>query len=627
MPQPAGQAGPGLANGRPGAPTLRQYQIDTSEAVLAAFLENGQNRLLVKKPTGTGKTVWFASLLQHPRMVAWLDTFPKNERKMLVIAHREELLFQAAEKIRTANPGLIVDIEQADLHANRYSDVVIASIQTLSAMNFRRMHRLLAKHRFRIVIVDEAHHAAAASYRTALVHLGFLPPADASESTEIEAADFDDVAVMTKALESWELTAPKDQLLIGVTATPNRSDAVGLGCVFQSIAYSYDLKQAIDDKWLVPITPWVVESKTSLDDVRTSHGDFNQKDLAEAVNQEIRNRLAVAGWREHADGLSTIAFTVDVAHAHALAAEFRAAGVPAEALSGETPKDDRRAMLRRFTEGTLEVICNCMVLTEGTDLPRTGCILHAKPTKSATLYEQMTGRGLRIHPGKTECVVIDVVDVARRHSLQTAPVLYGLPPGLVATGKDLKSLENDLEGFLALHPQFDLEAMLKSGRFTLEQLAAQASTFDIWKVQPLGAFGMGRALDWIRTSEEVFRLQYPWGEGTETLQVSKDLIGKWEISITLRPSGPSGFAGVRQRTLATNIETADAAAGIAEAFVLQERRQVMKLKDKDAPWRARPASDKQLALLRRLRVPHNPAGMTMGQASNLIDLAQARRAR
>lgn len=606
--------------------TLRPYQTASLEAIVAARID-GKNRLLVKKPTGTGKTVTFAAMLQWPGLKSWLETFPKNERKMLVIAHREELLTQARAKICAANPGLIVDIEQGDSRASRYSDVVIASIQTLQAMKFRRLERLMLHHKFRIVIVDEAHHAAAPSYRTALVHLGFLPPADASESTEIEAADFDDVLEMEKALKHWDARAPKDRLLVGVTATPNRSDAIGLGCVFQTIAYSYDLKQAIKDGWLVPPKPWVIESKVNLDNVRITAGEFNQKDLAEAVNLEVRNKLAVAGWREHADGLSTIAFTVDVAHAHALAEEFRAAGVPAEALSGETPKDDRRNMLKRFTEGTLEVICNCMVLTEGTDLPRTSCILHAKPTKSATLYEQMTGRGLRLYPGKSECVVIDVVDIARRHSLQTTAVLYGLPPGLRGNGKTLEQLERELEEFQAKYPAFDLEAALKGAGLTLEQLQAQASTFDIWTVPELGALGMGRALNWIRTAADIFRLQYPWGDGTETLQVSPDLLGKWEISCTLRAGSLEKGYTSRQRTIATGIEQADGAAAIAEAFVLQERRSVMKLKDKDAPWRTRPASPKQLQLLARLKVPHNPKVLTMGGASDLIDLAQARRAK
>jgi superfamily II DNA or RNA helicase len=143
------------------------------------------------------------------------------------------------------------------------------------------------------VVVDEAHHAAAASYRTALAHLGFLPLEVSSESGELEAPTHDDVAKMKASLAGWDARAPKDRLLIGVTATPNRSDAIGLECVFQTIAYSYGLKQAIEDGWLVPPVPWVIETKTSLDQVRTTAGEFNQKDLAEAVNTPERNALAL----------------------------------------------------------------------------------------------------------------------------------------------------------------------------------------------------------------------------------------------------------------------------------------------------------------------------------------------
>lgn len=617
---------PGASSGR-GAPSLRPYQIASLDAIVAAQAK-GNNRLLIKKPTGTGKTVTFAAMLQHPPLRAWLEQFPKGERKMLVIAHREELLDQAQDKISKANPGLIVSIEQGERHASRYSDVVIASIQTLQAMKFRRLKRLLTHHKFRIVIVDEAHHSAAPSYRTALVHLGFLPPAEASDVENIEAADFDDVVEMEKALQNWDARAPKDRLLVGVTATPNRSDAIGLGCVFQTIAYSYNLKDAIGDGWLVPILPWVIETESSLDDVRTTAGDFNQKDLAEAVNNAQRNELAVAAWREHAEGLSTIAFTVDVAHAHALAERFQKDGIRAAAISGETPKDDRRVMLRQFSEGQLDVLSNCMVLTEGTDLPRTSCILHAKPTKSATLYEQMTGRGLRLFPGKSECVVIDLVDVARRHSLQASPVLYGLPPGLLVKGKTLEQAAEELELFRQQNPNIDLDELLARGRFSLADLKAKASTFDVWTVPELGDFGQGRSLVWLRLGAEKYRVSYPWADGTEMLDVGKDLLGKWEVVCTMRPHGDGAFRPpARQRTLATGIDELEKAAIFAEEFVAQQRGAVAKLRSKDAPWRGRPASPKQLALLARKKIPHNPKKITMGEASDLIDLMVARRGR
>jgi ATP-dependent helicase IRC3 len=602
------------------APTLRPYQVDALTAVETARAA-GLTRILVKKPTGTGKTVMFAAMPQWGGLAAWLGTFPVNQRRMLVIAHREELLDQAREKIQAANPGLIVMVEQADRHASRHSDVIVASIQTLAASKFKRLKLLLQTMTFRLVIVDEAHHAAASTYRTALVHLGFLPAADASDKHNIEAIDHDDVAVMEQALEGWDKIAPRDRLLVGVTATPNRSDSIGLGCVFQSIAYSYALRQAIADEWLVPISAWVVETRSSLDDVRTSHGDFNQKELGETVNNPERNKLAVAAWQEHAAGLSTLAFTVTVAHAHALAQAFTDAGIPAAAISGETPKDERRETLAAYTRGEILVLTNCMVLTEGTDLPRTGCILHAKPTKSATLYEQMTGRGLRLFPNKTECVVIDLVDIARRHSLQSSPVLYGLPPSMLANGEKLEQLADVWDELLEKHPNLEMNR-----RMTLGELRAYAEKLDIWAVPSLGAFGSGRAMDWIKMADEDYRLQYPWSDGTETMTVSKNMLGRWDLTITLRPKHVQGEAPKpgRQRTLAKDLESAVLCADLGEQFVLQERRSVMRLAGKDEPWRSAPASGKQLAALSKMRVPFK-SGITKGEASNLLDIAIARR--
>lgn len=596
--------------------SLRPYQRDTLEAITAARLA-GSNRLLVKSPTGTGKTVCFSAMPTWPGLKTWLDTFPAAERRMLVIAHREELLDQAVDKIQRANPKLMVSVEQGDRHANRYSDVVVASIQTLSSMKFRRLERLLQWHRFRLVIVDEAHHAAAATYRGALSRLGFLPKETALPDSSDDVTEAD-AKKLEAALADWDRIAPQDRLLVGVTATPNRSDAIGLGCVFQTIAYSYALKDAISDGWLVPLTPWVVETTESLDDVKLVHGDFNQRQLANAVNTRARNQLAVKAWQQYGAGRSTLAFTVDVQHAHDLAKAFLAAGVAAAPVSGETPREERRDILRRFQAAELEVITNCMVLTEGTDLPRASCILHAKPTKSPTLYEQMTGRGLRLFDGKADCVVIDLVDVARRHSLMAAPVLYGLPPALKAQGKKLHELAPIIDEF---REKLDLDSMTEP--YTLEDLRLRAERVDVWAVPELGEVGAGLTMNWIKTGSEVFRLQYPWSDGIEILVVEKDLLGHFGVSCTLKPQ--DGGA-VRQRTIAAQIPEAQPALKLAEAFVLQERRSVMKLKDREAPWREGPATDKQMALLRRLRVPIRP-GLTKGGASDLIDLAQSRRAR
>lgn len=617
------------------APSLRPYQCAALDATVDE-LGKGNNRLLLKCPTGTGKTVIVAALLEWPAIKDWLEGFPATERKMLVIAHREELLEQAARKILAANPHVSIGIEQADRYASSTNDVVLASIQTLAASGFKRLRRLLGRHTFRLVIVDEAHHAAASTYRTALSMLGFLPAADASSEENTEAATFDDVAKMSAALAGWDAQAPKDRLLIGVTATPNRSDAVGLGCVFQTLAYSYNLRDAIKDTWLVPITAWCVETDTSLDDVKTNRGEFNQRDLAEAVNKSRRNQLAVTSWQTYAGpapgwshGRQTLAFTVDVAHAHALAECFQAAGVRAEPLSGETPRDVRREMLRRFEAGTLQVITNCMVLTEGTDLPTASCILHAKPTKSATLYEQMTGRGLRINPGKTDCIVIDLVDVARRHSLQTAPVLYGLPPSLVLKGKGLDAAATLVEQLLEDYPSLKVEDY---ERLTLEQLCARAEQIDLWRIPDMGELGKHLSLTWTRIGETTYRLLYPWAGGEETLLVELDMLEHYQVTVARREKAQAPgeralwFSTGPPRVLSAGITSAQEALRLAETFVASERTTVSQLKDRRASWRIRPASRGQIQMLTRFRCPIKP-GLSCGEASELIDLALARKGR
>jgi superfamily II DNA or RNA helicase len=614
------------------APTLRPYQTATLDAV-ADHVAIGERRLLVKKPTGTGKTVTFAAMPTWDRIEAFLGE-PKHGARMLVIAHREELLDQAVEKIQAQHLGWNIEVEQGERVASSFADVIVASIQTLAARKFVRLQRLLRHHDFRLVIIDEAHHAAAPTYRTALVHLGFLPPAEGTDLEGIEAIEFTDTREMEQALAEWDRT-PQDKLLVGVTATPNRTDAVGLGCVFQSIAFAYDLKDAIKDGYLVPIEAHAIESDTSLDEVRTTAGEFNQKDLAAAVDQAERNALAVSAWQELAEGKPTLGFTVDVAHAHSLAEAFRRAGYDWVALSGETPKDERRAILARFRRGELQGIANCMILTEGTDLPMVECILHAKPTKSATLYEQMTGRGLRPSAGKDRCVVIDIVDVTKRHSLQTAPVLYGLPPGLIpADDQTLDEMAAALQGLQEQHPNLDIEKLLASGRLTLAQLHARAQRVDVWKLAPLsGAVLASTRLDWLQMAD-LYRVSYPWEvggglEGTETLVASKDLLGKWELATTWKqkrnPDGPKEqHLDTRQRTLGTGYPTEAAALVAAELWVSQERRNVMRLLDRTAGWKAKPASEKQLDYLKKLRVPFKEP-LTMGEAGQLINVAKARR--
>lgn len=634
--EPAGEA----IVARRGAPILRPYQLKAGAAVESSFFKDKKNRLLVKKPTGTGKTVWFAALLgpAFPRLAEWLASFKTLKgAKVLVIAHREELLDQAAEKISRGTRGVMVSVEQGDRRSNRYSDVVVAGIQTLAAQRFKRLKTLLRYHSPRLIVIDEAHHAAAASYRTALVHLGFLPPTDASDEEDIEGAREADVATLTHNLEPWDAVAPKDRLLIGVTATPNRSDAIGLNCVFQTIAYNYDLKQAIADGYLTPIVAWVVETSSNLDDVHLARGDFNQRELAEAVNVAQRNALAVQAWLDYAFDRQTICFAVNVQHALELAEEFKRAGIKAEAISGETSRERRRALLQAYRRREIRMLVNAMLLTEGTDLPETSCIIHAAPTRSSTLYEQKTGRGLRIHPDdpagpdrlaaiargetllKPECILIDLVDVAKRHSLMTSPCLYGLPPTILTKGERLDDVAAKVERMVERAPGFKPEEL---GRISVAALELKASTFDVFTESGMGPAGAGLRYQWVRTRPDEFQLRYPWQDGIEVLTVRRSVVGLFELTGTIRPADGSPS---RSRVLLPGAPSARAALQVAELFVLNDRRSVNGVIDRTASHRKRDATDRQLGKLRALgfKVPTDKK-LTLAEASTLIDVYEER---
>lgn len=599
--------------------TLRDYQHAMLDAIHAEVMR-GNRRVLVRSATGTGKTVSFAHILKHAGIQQFLAQHPEGQRRMLIIAHREELLDQAASKLMAVNPSMVVTIEQGDRYASRYSDVVIASIQTLAARDGRRLDRLMASMNFPIVVVDECHHAAARSYREVLHRLGFLPSPD-SNVGDVDTNSEQAIAAAEQRMAEWDRHAPKDRLLIGFTATPNRSDAVGLSVVFQTIAFSYAMKDAIADNYLVPIRAFAVETDTSLDNVKTTAGEFNQKDLAEAVNTPQRNVAALGAWQQHGAGRPTLCFTVDVQHAHDAAEVWQRAGHRFEAISGKTPKEERRALLRDFQDGKLDGLCNAMLLTEGTDLPRASCLVHLKPTKSATLYEQMTGRGLRLHPesGKTDCVVIDMVDVSRRHSLQAAPVLYGLPPELAANGKTMREVESELAVLRNEYPNANLDELLE-GLTTLDGLRAKLAELNVWEVQPLPeGVVLATRLDWLKIGDTL-RLSYPWSDGNETVEVTRDILGHYDVT---RAFKARDVGVLDTATIITGVHSLDEAAVRAEQFLVDQRASILNMKDRNAAWKGADATPRQLGLLRKLRVPFG-AKLSKGEASRLIDQALAR---
>ena len=376
------------------APSLWPHQRAACAAIHSA-IDRGQPSGMVSMPTGSGKTFVFCSVARD------------LGAPTLVLIHRDELVIQTVDTLSIAWPDASVGVIKAA--RDEWQDgqqVVIASVQSLHNGRLGRMPR----NRFGLVIADECHHAVAASWRAAIDH-------------------FND-----------------RRFLLGVSATPERFDGVGLAELFgDKPLYSYPLRQAIADRILCKLTQYGVSTSASLDSVSTRGGDFALGELSQAVNTSARNAVIVETFQEYAADRRAVAFTVDVQHARDLVDAFNGASIAASIVHGAMDIDERRHTLQRFAAGDIRVLCNCMVLTEGYDDKGVDCILMARPTRSRSLYTQAVGRGLRRADGKDDCIVIDYVDNSRRHKLVTALDLFGKTVKTDADGEDvIEVVDQDL---------------------------------------------------------------------------------------------------------------------------------------------------------------------------------------
>ena len=348
---------------------LRDYQNEANEKTHAALVEH--NSTLVVMPTGTGKTITFAELINQRSV----------HGRTLIMAHRDELIRQAVTKVRLVTgeePAVEMADQRADDHVDQWdmdfpsndtpngkARFVVTSVQTQNAPTptGRRMERM-DPDEFGTIIIDEAHHATAASYR--------------------------------RVVEYYQNRNPNIKV-IGYTATPDRTDEVALGKVFDVVAYDMEIVEAIDLGWLVPVEQVFVEvDSMDFSKVRTTAGDLNQRDLAAVMEYEqILHEVAVptvkiAGERQ------TLVFAASVHQAERLC-EILNRYKPGSArfIYQKTPRDIRRQMITDYKNGKFQFLVNCMIATEGFDCPGVEVVVMARPTKSRCLYAQMAGRGTR----------------------------------------------------------------------------------------------------------------------------------------------------------------------------------------------------------------------------------------
>ncbi|KAI0098201.1 P-loop containing nucleoside triphosphate hydrolase protein [Nemania sp. FL0031] len=368
---------------------LREYQEECIQTVLSS-LQQGHKRIGISLATGAGKTVVFTQLIDR------IKPSSKRATQTLILAHRRELVEQAARHCSNAYPSKTVEVEMGNSHASGRADITIASIQSITSGD--RISKFDPK-RFKLVLVDEAHHIVAPGYMRTLEH-------------------FD--------LDEKKQSSPT---LVGVSATFSRFDGLRLGAAIDEIVYHKDYVDMIGEKWLSDVIFTTVESTADISRVRSgANGDFQPSELSRAVNTDEINEITIRSWFARAAGRkSTLVFCVDLAHVSGLTRAFRQHGIDARFVTGDTPKLDRGARLDAFKKGEFPVLVNCGVFTEGTDIPNIDCIILARPTRSRNLLVQMIGRGMRLHPGKANCHIIDMVS-SLATGIVTTPTLFGLDP-------------------------------------------------------------------------------------------------------------------------------------------------------------------------------------------------------
>ena len=522
---------------------LRDYQTECLTAISEAS-NASVFKQLVSLPTGTGKTIIFAHIVK---------SIAERGGRSLILVHRDELARQAEDKLLTIWPEAEIGIIKAARN-ELDAPVTIASIQTISRET--RLTQLRGKRAFDFLVTDEAHHAVASTYRNV----------------------YDEVMGQRHGVTH-----------LGVTATVNRGDNQGLMAVYEKVVYYRSLLEMVRAGWLCDLRCVRIRTEISLDSVHTTAGDFAQGELAGVLNTDNRNELIVEAYQEHAMGRMALCFTADVLHATDLAEAFRQEGVKALSISGKTPIEERRYILKAFHNREFQVLCNCQVLTEGYDEAGIDCIILARPTKSGALYTQMVGRGTRTFPGKDDCLILDFADVSSRHAIIQLPHLGGL-----------KS-DQEFDGNETLTEMVDRYQEKEEKGVTGKGVESSAiNILDRSKLR------------WLHMPDDRYLLSL--GDEGEILVVPTDDFGKY-IVVHIEKGGQKGEAD----HLSDGPVSFSWATGIAEAAAHRITKGNLGITIKGAKWRTAPVTEKQIRILDQYDVAYNDQ-TTKGEAADIISV-------
>lgn len=504
---------------------------------------------------------------------------------------------QAARHCSNAYPTKTVDIEMGSIHASGTADITVASLQSIVSGD--RISKFNPS-TFKLILVDEAHHIVSPGYMKTLDYFGL------------------------------SIAQPDSPALVGVSATFSRFDGLGLGAAIDQIVYHKDYIDMIGEKWLSDVCFTTVQTKADVSRVKKgANGDFQPSELSQAVNTDQINDITVRTWlTKAAKRKSTLVFCVDLAHVSGLTNAFRAQGIEAQFVTGSTPKVERSARLDSFKRGEFPVLVNCGVFTEGTDIPNIDCVLLARPTKSRNLLVQMIGRGMRLHPGKQNCHVIDMV-ASLETGIVCTPTLFGLDPSELLEESSMNDIEA-LKDRKEEEEQRKLEAAqaLRQNTDSVSTVPQHVTMTDYDSVFDLIEDSSGerhiRAISqyaWVCVSNDRYILTN--SNGTY-LRIERDSEDSSDFLITetvaLRKiPGMKSKAPYMTPRLIARSQTFTNAVHAADTYA--KRKYPAQYILKNQSWRNHPATQGQLDFLNKLRLQTEqlePEDLTKGKAGDMI---------
>lgn len=569
--------------------SLRYYQQEAVNAVFQLWQQGNASPVIVL-PTGAGKTLVAAEIMRCA-----------HESRQMVrpvfLAHRQELLEQTMAKVRIMAPKCTVGLVQAE-HDEPNRDFVVASVQTLAGKNGDRIKRIVDHGAPNLLIIDEAHHSTSPSFQ--------------------------------RVIEAFRQANPNLRIM-GLTATPGRADGTSLDRVFNCVAYQKSIYEMISEGYLVPPTGVRVVLDINLDVIDSESGDFVTKKLAKVVDQPAVNAEIVKQWVLRGQDRKTICFCITKQHAQNIADEFAKSNIPAAVINESTKAAQRKQLFQKFREGHIKVLCSVEVLTEGFDEPSVECVLMARPTQSQALLIQAVGRGLRLYPGKNDCLVIDCTGNSSKYALAQLANLSGLeppkPPG---------------EG--APPPQSEEEDI--TGEARVEGVFAQALDFKLRKRESQYVWTEIPSCGWALQIPKIGYFLVAWHGGDKSIATVRfhDLReGKREtkpVSITPNAIDFEMAYGLVEAEVQRLLEAKSSRARLKDpeakdappeafAFLEDGLEDDLYVSDatlvNDATWRTRTTSSKQREFLLKLGIKPDKIPETSGEAADLLTVMNVER--